>query len=173
MRAEVVLGDCRKALDMIEDVRDEQEFRVHWVALVALLRAVGHVLKKVDAAPGSALQGTVRADWSDWQQNRREHSLFWDFINAERNSVLKAYETSVHSGDVQALVQQAGTAEVFALDDCIFTPLLDGPFAGEDGRDVARDAIAWWERQLSDIRSAAESTEAAQQPDRQPPDQGP
>lgn len=52
-----------------------------------------------------------------------------------------------------SLVQEAQGAEAFTLDECIFKPLLDGPFAGEDGRDVARDAISWWEGQLSEITS--------------------
>jgi hypothetical protein len=154
MRAAVVLEDCRKALDLVEDARNDQEFRVHWVALVALLRAVGHVLDKVDAASSSQLRAAVDARWAEWRRNRDTHQLFWDFIEAERNSVLKTYEIGVQPGDVQVVVQNGGAAEVFALDECIFTPLLDGPFAGEDGRDVARDAISWWEGQLSEILSA-------------------
>jgi hypothetical protein len=154
MKADVVLEDCRKALDLVDDARNEQEFRVHWVALVALLRAVGHVLDKVDAASSSELRGAVDTRWAEWRRNRDKHRLFWDFIEAERDSVLKTYEIGVQPGDVQLVVQQAGAAEVFTLDECIFKPLLDGPFAGEDGRDVARDAISWWEGQLSEIASA-------------------
>lgn len=155
MRAEIVLDDCRKALALIEDARTEQDFRVYWVALLALLRAVGHVLNKVDGASSSALREAVDARWDSWQRNRDQHRLFWDFIEAERNAVLKTYEMGVHPGDVQVLVDNPAAAEVFTLDECIFKPLLDGPFAGEDGRDVARDAIVWWQGELSGIASAA------------------
>jgi hypothetical protein len=152
MRAGIVLDDCRRALQLAEDDRNEQEFRVHWVALVALLRAVGHVLDKVDAVSSPELRRAVDERWSAWRHNRDEHRIFWEFVEDERNSVLKTYELGVQPGDAQVVVQQARGAEAFTLDECIFKPLLDGPFAGEDGRDVARDAISWWEDQLSEIR---------------------
>lgn len=155
MRADIVLDDCRRALDLAEDARTEQDFRVHWVALVALLRAVGHVLDKVDAAASPALRRAVDELWDQWRRNRAEHRIFWDFIEAERNSVLKTYELGFQPGDIQVMVQDARRTEAFTLEDCIFKPLLEGPFAGEDGRDIARDAISWWERQLSEITSAS------------------
>ena len=52
------------------------------------------------------------------------------------------------------VVWEVGAAEVFTLDECTFKPLLDGSFAGEDCRGVARDAISWREGQLSEIASA-------------------
>ena len=151
MRAQIVLEDCRQALQLTEDARSEQEFRVHWVALVALLRAVGHVLDKVDAPSSPALRGSVDERWNEWRLNRDEHRIFWEFIEAERNSVLKAYEFGVQPGDVSVVAQQPQGIRVFNLDECIFKPLLDGPFEGEDGRDVAHDAISWWESQLTKI----------------------
>jgi hypothetical protein len=151
VKARVVLDDCRRALELVEDARDDQDFRVHWVALVALLRVVGHVLDKVDADANASLRKTVDARWAEWRRDREKHRLFWDFIEHERNSVLKTYEIGVQPGDVDVVVQGPGVAEVFALGECIFKPLLDGPFAGEDGRDVAREAISWWDGQLTEI----------------------
>ncbi len=89
MRANDVLDDCRRALALADEVRDELDFRVHWVALLALLRAVGHVLAKVDAASSPAMQTAVDDRWEEWRRNRREHRIFWEFIEVERNSVLK------------------------------------------------------------------------------------
>ena len=43
-----VLEDCRMALTLLEEERDYRRWRVHWAAAVALVRAVGHVLDKVD-----------------------------------------------------------------------------------------------------------------------------
>lgn len=118
-------------------------------------RAVGHVLEKTDATSSPALRKAVDERWSAWKQNRDEHRIFWEFIKGARDSAIKTYELGVQPGDVQVVVQQARGAEAFSLDDCIFKPLLDGPFAGEDGRDVACDAISWWEREFSKIRSTA------------------
>lgn len=153
MRAQVVLHDCRRALESVEDARNDQDFRVQWVALVALLRAVGHVLYKVDAATSASLRKAVDARWAEWQRDRSAHRLFWDFIECERNSVLKTYEIGVQPGDIDIVVQSSGVAKGFSLDECLFKPLLDGPFAGEDGRDVAREAISWWEDQLAGLAS--------------------
>jgi hypothetical protein len=155
MRAEIVLSDCRKALALAEDAGTEQEFRIHWVALLALLRAVGHVLDKVDGTASPALRKAVDERWDYWRRNREEHRLFWDFIEAGRNAVLKTYELGVPPGGVEFLIESAETAQIVTLGECIYKPLLDGPFAGEDGRDVARDAIAWWEMELSAIAGGA------------------
>ena len=43
-----VLDDCKFILAKLEDEKDDQQWRIHWVAVVTLLRAVGHVLTKVD-----------------------------------------------------------------------------------------------------------------------------
>ena len=155
MRALVVLDDCRSALEAVDAARSEQEFRVRWVALVALLRAVGHVLDKVDGASTPSFRSAVDARWKEWQRDRSKHSPFWDFIEAERNSVLKTYESGVAAGDVQVAVTTDVAPAAFTLDERLFKPLEDGPFAGEDGRDAARGAISWWENELSKVSSAA------------------
>ena len=49
-RARIVLEDCRLALQLLEEETDLRRWRLHWVAAVALVRAVGHVLEKVDGA---------------------------------------------------------------------------------------------------------------------------
>lgn len=154
MRSQLVLEDCRVALAWAEDARSDQEFRVRWVALVALLRAVGHVLDKVDGARGSAWRSAVSALWNEWQRDRAKHAIFWDFVEAERNSVLKTYEVGVVVGDVEVVDKDGAT---HTLDECLFKPIEEGPFAGEDGRDVASEAISWWETQLSRVAIAAGS----------------
>lgn len=153
MKAALVLDDCRSALDAVEQAETEQEFRIRWVALVSLLRTVGHVLQKVDGPSDPVLRRAVDTAWKAWKRNRDKNQIFWGFIEAERNSILKTYKFGTHPGDVEVAVKGQCETETFLLDECLFKPLLDGPFAGEDGRDVARDAIAWWDRQLAMIRA--------------------
>lgn len=43
-----VLADCEAAVEMLENEHDEQRWRVLWIGAMALLRVVGHVLRKVD-----------------------------------------------------------------------------------------------------------------------------
>ena len=89
-----VLDDCRWALNRHTPVLEGEAFRVSWVALAALLRAVGHVLAKVDADQGDAHLKTAIADhWRKLNAGKaaREPAIYWDFIEQERNMVLKQY----------------------------------------------------------------------------------
>jgi hypothetical protein len=153
MQARTVLEDCRAALDRVDSAANQQQFRLAWVALVVLLRAVGHVLQKVDAASSAATRRAIDAKWAKWNQDPENHKIFWDFIECERNNVMKEYRPGTHPGDVEVVVDGAGAQDLFVLTECLFKPLLEGPFAGEDGRDVATEAIAWWEEQLTDIEN--------------------
>ena len=154
MKAKLVLNDCRVALAWAEDAETEQEFRVRWVAVVALLRAVGHVLDKVDTMSSPHLSAAIKEKWKEWQANREDNQIFWKFIEAERNNILKQYEAGYEAGDITVVVEGAGAPESFLLGDALYKPLKsDGPYEGEDARDVAQEAISWWERQLSAIES--------------------
>ncbi len=41
--------------------------------------------------------------------------------------------------------------EICRMDDCIYIPLQDGEYAGEDCRDVLAEAILWWDNYINDI----------------------
>lgn len=153
LRASAVLEDCRSALASVEEAETNQQFRLRWVALVALLRTVGHVLHKVDGFSNPDVQREVELAWARWKAHRQEHAIFWDFIEEERNSILKAYEFGTNILEVEQLVGSQDPEELVLIDAALFRPLSDGAFAGQDGRDVARDAITWWEQQLSDIQA--------------------
>jgi hypothetical protein len=43
------------------------------------------------------------------------------------------------------------SGQLFLLDKNLFCPITDGTFAGEDCRDILKDAIDWWEEQLQTI----------------------
>jgi hypothetical protein len=153
-----VLADCRVATELLEEEADETRFRILWVAAVALLRAVGHVLKKVDATRSAILSRAVEEAYRTWKQNPAMHAIFWDFIDDERNRVLKQYELGFLSGPIVLSVE--GAHELSVLQDNLFCPIADGVFAGEDCRDLLRDAIAWWETQLLNVETTV-ATEAA------------
>src|SRR5262245_54808259 len=70
-------------------------WRVHWVACLTLLRAVGHILDKVDGETDARYRAVVTAKWDDWHADKRATGIFWDFIEAERNNLLKEYKFGV------------------------------------------------------------------------------
>ncbi len=150
LKAHQVLDDCKVALTLLESETQSDVFRVLWVAGISLARAVGHVLHKVDAERDEATRRAVEAAYQTWRRNRCENAIFWDFIEEERNQVLKQYEIGFFAGPVDVV---AG-AENFILDDHLFCPITDGPYAGEDCRDLLEQAIEWWSKQLAQIEES-------------------
>src|SRR4051794_28573542 len=116
--ARKVLADCETAHDLLEAESDTARFRVLWVSGVALLRSVGHVLQKVDSKRDPRIAGAVAAAWERWKVDREANAVFWEFIEEERNYILKEYEFGFLSGPVNVLVTLSD--EMFTLDDNLF-----------------------------------------------------
>lgn len=160
----MVLEDCRFALQLLEQETDLQRWRITWIAAVALIRAVGHVLHKAD---GRNMEIRVAASnlFTEWKNHREENEIFFEFIEKERNNILKEYEVNVHPLDgvevvVQSTLRSLETGElrieafVANLDENVYRPLLDSYREGDDARDVYAEAIDWWEEQLEKIDNA-------------------
>lgn len=160
-RARYVLEDCRLALEMLERETDLRRWRVHWAGAVALLRAVGHVLDKVDASnPG--IRRAADAAYRRWKSDAPEHEIFREFIEKERNNLLKEYQFNTHpQEEIEFLLQRtlapvgAGAPvvdyQIATIGENIYRPLMDGLCEGNDARDVYAEAIEWWEKELSAI----------------------
>lgn len=149
LHARKVLADCKRAHEILELETREDIFRLLWVSGIALARAVGHVLDKVDAEQDEHLARIIRSKYASWKEHRSANRIFWDFIEDERNRVLKEYSVGFLSGPIKL----AADDEVYELDENLFCPLSDGAFAGEDCRDILKSAIDWWEVQLAEIES--------------------
>ena len=163
-RARLVLDDCRLALKLLEDETDLKRWRIHWVAAVALIRAVGHVLAKVDSNSAAA-KAAARSAYHRWKSTEPEHEIFREFIERGRNTILKEYEFNIHPREEVEVVVPVNLRRVadgemfrggaiFPLGENIYRPLLDGFREGDDARDVLSDAIDWWEKELSTIEDA-------------------
>ena len=158
-----VLGDCEAALNMLEDEEDERRWRVLWAGAMALLRTVGHVLRNVDRADAS-VRRAVDAAWGRWKADRSSNAVFWEFIEEERNNILKEYRFSVLDSAEVGLVVVAREDEdsghpvqdeaAVSLGENLFQPLVDGFGTGEDARDVYGEALQWWDAELSRIEAA-------------------
>src|SRR5262245_12154749 len=74
------------------DIDEEHpEWRTNWIAGVAMLRTVGHVLHKVDAKTSTTHRSLIESAWAAWKMNKDEHWIFFDFIEKERNNILKTF----------------------------------------------------------------------------------
>ena len=154
-RARLVLQDAMYVRQKLEDETSVIEWRLGWVLAVVLLRAVGHVLVKVDGDAEPFVAPVAKALFQKWKSGD-EHTIFRDFIEKERNSILKEYESEMTEGpvDVMAVLQSFDgydTIRQALIEENIYRPLGDGPFAGEDGRTMLDDAIQWWAAQLAEV----------------------
>jgi len=160
-----VLGDCEAALNMLEDEEDERHWRVLWAGAMALLRTVGHVLRNVDGAD-ARVRRAVDAAWGRWKDDRSSNAIFWQFIEEERNNILKEYRFSVLDsaevglgvvvarGDRYSGYLASRETPVLALGENLFRPLVNGFGMGEDARDIYGEALQWWDAELSHIEAA-------------------
>lgn len=162
--AREVLADCEIALEMLEGEQDLARWRVHWAAALALVRAVGHVLQKVDGAE-PRVRKQIDIAYRRWKSQRKKHAIFWEFIEEERNNLLKEYRFNLHPLDhvdvaVTMTVQNPKTGgisqipHVVPIGENIYRPILDGYSEGNDARDVYREALDWWNAELTAIERA-------------------
>lgn len=164
--ARSVLEDCYVALRMLEEETDLQRWRVHWAAAAALTRAVGHVLDKVDGARDPRIKKAAAHAFRRWKGNDPQHEIFREFIELQRNNILKEYRFEDHpleEVDVAVIYtlrnsitgETKETAEVIPIGDNIYRPILAGYSEGNDARDVLSEALEWWAIELDKIDRVA------------------
>jgi hypothetical protein len=143
LRARRVLDDCKRASELLDDAEEPSVRRVLWVATIALLRAVGHVLDKADRQHNPFASAAIDELWGAFKIERERHQIFWSFIESERNAVLKQYEFGFSEEPIVVLLPDGSTHTV-PLDLFLPSTSVDG----EDARELVSEALAWWNSQL-------------------------
>ena len=168
-KAREVLADCKIALELLEGEEDLGRWRVHWAGAMALVRAVGHVLTKEDGK-NPARRPFIDAAYSRWKVDRSSNRIFWDFINEERNNILKQYQFNIHPKKETNVVvvppaghfgagEASQVQQAFSIGENLYRPILDGYGEGDDARDVYREALEWWHKELTAIEESLEASE--------------
>ena len=109
----------------------------------------------MDGEANAKLRAVVRAKWNEWNANKRENAILWDFIEVERNNLLKEYKFGVEP-ELEYLVDDKGEiltteeGDPFAMEEEFFR-LSHVGFEHREGRDVIEEAIEWWRKQLDAI----------------------
>ncbi|RUW90261.1 hypothetical protein [Mesorhizobium sp. M7A.F.Ca.US.010.02.1.1] len=127
-------------------------FQSQYIAIITLLRSVGHVFEKVDCDT-SDRKAWAKGKWPDWQQA----SIFQSFIKPKRDALLKefrgglelrndAFESPAVLADpsMPGMVSMVTTMDASRLRDA-------------DGRLIMpaiREAIVFWTRCLSEAEAA-------------------
>lgn len=165
--ARLVLEDAKYAIDRHSDDLQGADFRISWLSVVTLLRAVGHVLKDVDAKSSPAMGKAVR------QQHEilvsPEPAIFWHFIKGARDNFLKEYVTGVSRTRSKLITHPSGKTFSLSLDagsvrgvtiapmDAAASVVKDGPFAGRPEKEVALQAYEWWRKYLDEVDELAKT----------------
>jgi hypothetical protein len=154
---------ARVQLDRIEELlaefsRPQSEMRplafyqAHHLAILAMLRSVGHVLQKVDADT-SQKKAWLADSWPRWTSE----PIFSEFIELERNRLLKEFRGGIESGN-PAIITTGAVADPFAPSGASLRVALDvGQLLAADGSrllDRLRDAIDFWRRHLAEAEAA-------------------
>jgi hypothetical protein len=167
-QARMVLADCEASLLELRTA-SQDTLKRRWVATLALLRAVGNVLDRVDGHASETARTVISEARAELA--RPESKIFKEFIKKERDFVVKEYRFAVRGnhqihmpppgggvpqpggvalpGGLGTITDPLGTqygTSTFAL-----RPLTDGAFAGREPIDVVQEAIAFWHTYLDEI----------------------
>lgn len=151
VHARQVLDDCKAALrELTYDIAGS-EWRLKWVACIALLRAVGHVLDKVDGSKSCKMKSIIEQEWVLWKTDE----IFKSFIEEERNNILKEYNFGAGQGvNIQLasiiIVENMPIIETPTTSSYTYQ-MNSGYYKGEDPREIVKKVIEWWEEQLDKI----------------------
>lgn len=168
----MVLEDCKAAAAELTDGISGSAWRWRWVAVTALLRAVGHVCQTEGRTASPELAAAIDAWWRRILASKPRPEIFWAFIYAARNDALKGYV--LHAGQgVTIYPMPFSLKSIWATEDDSSSsiapvrppteysyPMTRGPFVSRDQREVIGEAIAWWQEQLDaiDADAAARAT---------------
>ena len=119
------------------DIDDEHpEWSIQWIAGVATLRTIGHVLHKLDAKKSDKHRAVIDRAWAEWNANKDDNWIFFDFIEKERNNILKEFSF----GATLPTVEDGRT--------------LAYGNTNLDATELFREAVYWWRAQLRAIEKA-------------------
>lgn len=158
--ARVVLQDARHAIMNHNDELQAEAFRVSWFSIVGLLRAVGHVLDKLDKLSSPEMKHAIESKWADINSTKPNPKIYWEFIDKERNRFLKNYEHGI-----TRTLTIPGSTKGFTLSvDCgnsrggqlspgskLNSYISDGEFKGRYEKDLAIEAYDWWGNYLDEV----------------------
>jgi hypothetical protein len=159
--ARETLEDCRGALTELVDGVQGRDWRRKWILAVVLLRAVGHVLDKVDGARTPTYRRAIDNWWSGLKASKPAPSIFWCLIEEERNSILKEYQTAAGQGVTIQLSGieinlRTGEQKVDPPNPPTYHYTFNfGPYKDREQHEVLAEAIEWWEQQLDSVDCAA------------------
>ena len=120
--------------------------RLRWITAITILRAVGHTLLNIDASRSPALRSAIDSAWTRWKTQPFQHLIFHEFIEKERNTILKQYRSSLFPSpsQKQESLDVAGFYPAILVGDQSYSPL-----------EALNSSLKWWETELHRIEAQA------------------
>jgi hypothetical protein len=126
--------------------------QAQYIAIITLLRSIGHVFEKVDCDSPAKKQWS-KSMWSEW----KKEPIFSEFIDPTRNKLLKEFRggLSIKSGvfGSPAVTFDAASPDMVGMQGWLNPDEIIDP----DGRKVMpqiKEAIEFWDRKLRDADTA-------------------
>ncbi|MEF1291525.1 hypothetical protein [Vibrio sp. M260118] len=146
MKSKQALKDAWLSYDMMVAAKESDVLRVHWISTICLLRAIGHVLDKVDAEISPIHKYEITKWWGIIKRDKP--AIFWEFINESRNLVVKEYDVNFITYECELISM--------GLDGS--TEVAENPVhimkSGEELFSIVADALLWWEVQIKELENS-------------------
>jgi hypothetical protein len=145
--------DAKTGIETLKRKLDEDrlflsEWKIQWAGICAILRAAIHLLQ-VDAK--SCLNGDLcrelEEEWSLIKQDRKAHQIYWEFINKERNAILKEYHWTAYEAylndDGEEFHANGGLAATLLTAEASELRIREGSFKGRTAISVLEESQEW------------------------------
>lgn len=159
--AHKVLQDSKYAISAYSDDLQAEDLRIAWIAIITLLRAVGHVLHNVDEEKSQAHKNVIAHWWKNLNKTKPRPEIFWEFIEVERNRFLKEYNlgikriveipSGVKENHFIGVVVSANGGCRISGGRLLSSVITSGHFSGKTDKEVAWQAYDWWKQELGKL----------------------
>ncbi|MEL6817545.1 MAG: hypothetical protein AAFP80_02725 [Pseudomonadota bacterium] len=160
LRAREVIEDAQTAFELLEEQIDETMVRIHWFLCICLCRTALDALNKVDRKHSENTDAAISEQWKNIKDHPTENEIFFHFIKAERDLMIHQYEVSADSYEAPLLAFDedgsiAQVANEIGLEgDFDWFILQTGKYAGEDARDILKEALSWVDSRVTEIEKS-------------------
>lgn len=154
--ARQVLDDCRHALSELNTLPMGKEWRIRWAAIHGLLMTVNDVLKDHDIELSDAHKIAINKVYQT-KVKGKNIPIYIEFINNGRNALLHEYKFDagqnivVNPGTIHADLSTGKQRSATYPDNVDYTITGEGPYKCRDARELAQEAIDWWEECIKEI----------------------
>ena len=167
LKAEQVIEDCEFAIAKHNSSLQGTEFRLSWWTIVSLLRAIGHVLEKVDSRESIRHAQIISDEYEKLKKTKPKPEIYWNFIKIERDNYLKEYNYGAQRQLTNSWQTEQGEKAFISvrLDDQStgrITPLMpsmyqesfikEGYYKGENEHRIACEALSWCKAYVENIK---------------------